>query len=128
MSDPGPLFIQPPPRKSPPQLTRADGKRLGRQLAAVRDVMLEKWPGGYFGAWSLKALKEELARRGVFATETSISARIRELPDLGLDYEKWQEPSIRGLWLYRLTGEVVEPQPKPQTHKCPHCDGQGVVP
>lgn len=126
----GSLFLAPGPRikKHPPALTDGDKKRIGRTLAAVRDVMSERWPGGYFGAWSLSALHGALLLRGIHASEAGISARIRELPErCGLDYEKWREPNADGLWLYRLTGEVIEPDPKPALSTCPHCKGVGKV-
>lgn len=123
MLDDLPLFIAPPPRKqAPPPLTKDDKKRLGKQAAAIRDLMMNgNW-------WTLAHLQRQLGAQGIPAIITGVSARIRQLKALGYVIQRQQlQP---GLHAWRLTGEVVEPQPKqPKPHSCPSCScGRLVVP
>lgn len=80
-------------------LPERDGKRLKSQLEAVRHVMSD-------GRWRTYAdIHRELSLLGIRATETSISARMRDLrkPKFGA-YEVQSQCIDRdsGLWAYRM--------------------------
>lgn len=107
---------------APPPLNASDRKRTARQLEAVGDLMSD-------GQWrTLRRLVDDLVLfHKIQSSEPGVSARLRQLRN---DFGYVVERRLRapGLHEYRLTGEVVEPRPKPTLHKCSHCAGTGVVP
>jgi hypothetical protein len=82
-------------------LPERDGKRLKSQLEAVRYVMSD-------GRWrTIPEIHRELSVLGFYATETSISSRIRDLrkSKFGAFEVSSQPTNQRGLWAYRI--EVI---------------------
>lgn len=74
-----------------------DGKRIQRQLEAVKDIMLD-------GDWhSLGELRAQLLERGVVTNEASIGARVRDLRKTRFGgYSVLRKYLGGGLWVYRL--------------------------
>lgn len=74
-------------------------KRLGQQLVHVKAVMSD-------GQWrTLGKIKEDLDRAGCYASEPSISARLRDLRKSefgGHTVERKRVPGKQGLYQYRL--------------------------
>jgi len=82
-------------------LPERDGKRLKSQLEAVRYVMSD-------GRWrTIPEIHRELSVLGFYATETSISSRIRDLRKSKFGaFKVFSQPTDRqGLWAYKV--EVV---------------------
>jgi hypothetical protein len=77
-----------------------DGDRLNTQLAAVRHILAD-------GRWhTMTEIGRELSAIGIFATETSISARIRDLRKTKFGAHDVQSRYVdKGLWAYRM--EVI---------------------
>lgn len=80
-----------------PDVTPADSARMGRQLQAVRKIML-------CGDWfTLEDLRRELDRMGIVATTPGISARFRELKTpKGGSHETEKKLVAPGLYRYRI--------------------------
>lgn len=81
-----------------PHLSHSDDVRLGRCLAAVRDIMAD-------GQWrTFDEIQALLHRREIVASEAGVSARLRDLrkPKFGgMAVEKRRR--TEGVWEYRLT-------------------------
>lgn len=78
-------------------LSFEDRKRIGRQLAAVRDLMLD-------GRWRTV---QEIARV-VPGAETALSARVRDLKNvLGLKTASRRVRPGSGLWEFRVVTEEM---------------------
>lgn len=101
-----------------------DDPRLSTQLGKVYAVMLD-------GDWhSLSGLEMAI---GLTATQTAISARLRDLrkPRFGGNTIE-RHRGDDGLWFYKMTtrfplldGKDRTLDPPADTIKCPHCDGSG---
>jgi len=77
-----------------------DGDRLNTQLAAVRHILAD-------GRWrTMTEISRELAAINIYASENSISARIRDLRKSKFGAYDIQRRYIEnGLWAYRM--EVI---------------------
>lgn len=70
---------------------KLDGKRLGKQLARVRALMLD-------GVWrSLREISD-----AVGSPEASVSARLRDLRGMGMKVESRRRSPKGGLWEYSV--------------------------
>jgi arginine repressor len=74
-----------------------DGARLTSQLTAVRIILSD-------GHWrTLEELRNELALRGIHASEAGISARVRDLRKAKFGgYQVYRQHIKNGLWAYAM--------------------------
>lgn len=80
-------------------LTQSDLPRLGEQMQAVAEVM-------QCGAWyTLAMLRQILSYRGIAASESGISARIRDLRKEPLNWTVERRRVAGGVFEYRKAGE-----------------------
>lgn len=94
------------------EFPHTDGKRLSRQLDAVRALMLGEALGPFDEGvpcrrwWTFAELRHELQHLGIAASEAGISARIRDLRKAKCGgYEVERRRVKGGLWEYRVKRE-----------------------